>query len=263
MTANRMVPRFTLILMLATAAGLTASRFPLASAASVPATPVAPVTSASIVATRANNKIKDLVTNLVVNDDETNRDELKKIGGAFATTYSVKRMHVSYKFPNRARFEGKIAGVPALLVYNGDSKLFKVLFKKIQDVKGQPGQKQSLLDLGIFAHDWLTTDWEPHFLGRRNGLDQYKLTQRDTDNHSYDLISVNPKNYIIENLKTYNGDKILQKEIRFKNPVLIQPGIWVPSRVEVLNQYGKVGAVQTLEGTKVNAGISDDLFQIS
>ena len=147
--------------------------------------------------------------------------------------------------------------------YNGDSKLFKVLFKKIQDVKGQPGQKQSLLDLGIFAHDWLLTDWEPHFLGSQNGLDQYKLTQRGTDNKSYDLISVNPKNYIIQNLKTYSGDKVLQKEIRFKNPVQIQPGIWMPTRVEVLNQYGKIGAVQTLENTRVNAGVSDDLFQIS
>jgi outer membrane lipoprotein-sorting protein len=234
--------------------------------AAAPAT-AAPISAQTIVATRTTEKIKDLVTTLVVKDDETNRDELKRIGGAFATTYSIKRMNVAYKYPNRARFEGKAAGINALLVYSGDSKMFKVpipfIGKKIQNVKGQPGQKQSLLDLGIFARDWLVTDWEPQFLGRKNGLDQYKLNQRDTDNKSHEIISVNPKTFIIEDRKSYNGDNVFQKEIRFLKPVQVQPGIWIPTRVEIWNQYGKLAAVQTLQGTKVNGGVSDDLFQIS
>jgi outer membrane lipoprotein-sorting protein len=264
MTTRRIVGQILSLMFLGTV-GLTANRS-LFSAAAAPV-PAESITSQTIVAKRTTDKIKDLVTTLVVKDDETNRDELKKIGGAFATTYSVKRMSVSYKFPNKARFEGKAAGISALLVYNADSKMFKIpipfVGKKIQNVKGQPGQKQSLLDLGIFAKDWLTTDWEPHFLGNQNGLDQYKLTQRDTFNHSYEMVSVNPKTFIIEQRKSYNGDKILQKELRFRNPVQVSPGIWIPTRIEVLNQYGKIGAVQTLQGTRVNGGVSDDLFQIS
>ncbi len=251
--------------MLLGAAGFTTGRS-LPSVAAAPVT-AAPVTSQTIVATRSTDKIKDLVTTLVVKDDETNREELKKIGGAFATTYSIKRMNVSYRFPNKARFEGKAAGITALLVYNADSKMFKVpipfVGKKIQNVKGQPGQKQSLVDLGIFAKDWLTTDWEPHFLGRQNGLDQYKLTQRDTFNRSHEIISVNPKTFIIEQRKSYNGDNVFKKEIRFRNAVQVKPGIWVPTRIELWNQYGKMAAVQTLQDTRVNAGVSDDLFQIS
>jgi outer membrane lipoprotein-sorting protein len=135
--------------------------------------------------------------------------------------------------------------------------------KRIQNVKGQPGQKQSLLDLGIFAKDWLTTDWEPHYLGTQKGLDQYKLSQRDTRNRSHEIISVNPKTFIIEQRKSYNGDDVFQKEIRFRNPVQVEPGIWVPTRIEIWNQYGKMAAVQTLQGTRVNAGVRDDLFEIS
>jgi outer membrane lipoprotein-sorting protein len=247
------------------AAGFTTSRslYP-AAAAPITAAQISPQT---IISTRSTGKIKDLFTTLVVKDDETNRDELKRIGGAFATTYSIKRMNVSYKFPNKARFEGKAAGINALLMYNGDSKMFKVpiplVGKRIQNVKGQPGQKQSLLDLGIFATDWLTTDWEPHYLGSKSGLDQYKLTQRDTDNRSHEIVLVNPKTFIIENRKSYNGDNVFQKEIRFRNSTQIKPGIWVPSRIEIWNQHGKMAAVQTLQGTRVNAGLRDDIFEIS
>lgn len=264
MKQKRIAERLSILLLMG-ATGFTAGRSLLPVAAAPVVT--TPITSQTIIAKRSTDKIKDLVTILVVKDDETNRDELKKIGGAFATTYSVKRMNVSYKYPNRARFEGKAAGINALLVYSGDSKMFKVpiplIGKKIQNVKGQPGQKQSLLDVGIFARDWLITDWEPQFLGRKNGLDQYNLNQRDSNNKSHEIVSVNPKTYVIEIRKSYNGENVLQKEIRFLKPVQAQPGVWVPTRIEIWNQYGKLAAVQTLQGTKVNGGVSDDLFQIS
>jgi outer membrane lipoprotein-sorting protein len=264
MKTRQIASRFTVLMLLGVAGIATDCSLQQATAAPIAAAQLSPQT---IVSTRSTDKIKDLVTTLVVKDDETNREELKRIGGAFATTYSIKRMSVSYKLPNKARFEGKAAGINAQLVYNGDSKMFKVpiplVGKKIQNVKGQPGQKQSLLDLGIFATDWLTTDWEPHYLGSKNGLDQYKLTQRDTDNRSHEIILVNPRTFVIEDRKSYNGDNVFQKEIRFRNPVQIKPGIWIPTRIEIWNQYGKRAAVQTLQGTRVNAGVSDDIFQIS
>src|SRR5688572_18427742 len=104
MNLRQIAGRFSLIVVLG-ATGLSAGRSLLPAAA-------APIAAGSlspdvIVAKRSTDKIKDLVTTLVVKDDETNREELKKIGGAFATTYSIKRMNVSYKFPNKARFEGK------------------------------------------------------------------------------------------------------------------------------------------------------------
>lgn len=228
---------------------------------------LSPTTSPdTIVATRTTDRIKDLTTTLVVKQDETNRDELSKIGGAFATTYSFQRMNVNYQYPNKARFEGKSSIGSALLIYNGDDKMFKVpipfVGKRTENVHGQPGQKQSLLDLGIFARDWLTTDWAPHFIARVNGLDEYRLSQRFSTNGSHEMVYVNPKTYIIARRISYNGDNKLLKELRFVNPTEIKPGIWVPTRIEIYNQYGKLGAVQTLEGTRVNAGVDPTLFDI-
>ena len=214
--------------------------------------------------TVSTDKIKDLTALLVVNNDETNFDELKKIGGAFATTYRIKKMNIAYKNPNKVRFEGKAVGLSALMVYNGDTKYFRVpLHSETQNVHGKAGQKQSLMDLGIFSKDYLKTDWQPNFVKKDGKLLQFKLTQRDSTNKSHEMVWVNPQTSIIEKRQTFNGDNKLQKELRYKNALQVRPGIWVPTRIEIYNQFGKLGAVQDIQEIKVNLGVADDRFATS
>jgi hypothetical protein len=70
MDTRKTAGRLTLLVILG-AAGLTAGRS-LLPAAAAPIT-AAPLTAQTIIATRATDKIKDIVTTLVVKDDETNR----------------------------------------------------------------------------------------------------------------------------------------------------------------------------------------------
>jgi outer membrane lipoprotein-sorting protein len=209
----------------------------------------------------ATDKIKDMTATLTVR--ETDRTELKKIGGAFATTYSIKNMYVTYQFPNKARFEGKILGASVMMVFNGDMKMFRIPGRtQKNDITGEPGQKQSLLDMGILATDYLKTDYAGTFLRTENGLHVFKLSQRNTDNRSHEIVWVNPKNSIIERRMSYNGDNILKKEIRYKEAKQIRPGLWVPGRIEIYNQNGKLGAVQSVDDIKINLGVDDNLFKI-
>ncbi len=211
----------------------------------------------------ATDKIKDMTATLVVQD--VNRDELGKMGGSFGASiqYSIKRMSVFYAYPNKARFEGKFLGSTVLMVYNGDKKMFKIpLHSETQDIHGHPGQKQTLMDLGIFARDYLTTDYLPTYLRTENGLEVYKLSQRFTTNTSHEIVWVNPKTAIIEKRLSYNGDNILQKELRYKNPLQVRPGIFVPTVLEIYNQEGKLAASQSIEEIKVNLGVDDIKFQI-
>ena len=74
---------------------------------------------------------------------------------------------------------------------------------------------------------------------------------------------MNPKTSIIEKRLSYNGDNILQKELHFVNPVQVRPGIFVPTRVEIYNKEGKLGAAQGIEDIKVNLGVDDKQFETS
>lgn len=211
----------------------------------------------------ATDRIKDLSVALRIVHEETNYDELKKIGGAFATSYRVPTYEITYKAPGKLRVEGKAGPLSALLVYVGDTKMFRVgLIKKTQNVHGNPGQKQSLMDVGVCAKDWLATDYQPIFLRRDGALLVYKLAQRNTDNKSHEVVWVNPKTFLTEKRLSYNSENELQKEIRYIKPRELRPGIFVPTRVEIYNQLGKLGAVQTVEEIKVNTGVAESVFQL-
>jgi outer membrane lipoprotein-sorting protein len=212
--------------------------------------------------TIATDKIKDMTATLVVQD--VNRDELRKIGGSFATTYSIKRMNMAYQQPNKARFEARFLGAQVLMVYNGDTKKFHIPGRtETKNIAGQPGQKQTLMDLGIFAKDYLTTDYEAHYLRTEGDLQVYKLSQRNTTNTSHEIVWVNPKTSIIEKRQSYNGDNKFIKEIRFTNPAQPRPGIYVPTRIEIYNTEGKMGAAQSIEEIKVNLGVDASQFETS
>jgi outer membrane lipoprotein-sorting protein len=210
-------------------------------------------------------KIRNLTATLRVNDDQSNFDELKKIGGAFATTYRVsKTFSLTYEYPNKARFEGRALGAAIVLIYNGPTKvLHSPIHSSTSNVANQPGQKQSLMDLGIFARDYLTTDYAPVFLRKEGNLDVFQLNQRNTDNRSHEIVWVNPKTSITERRVSYNGDGKLTKELRYVKPQQIRPGIFVPTQIEIYNQFGKLGVVQDVQDIKVNLGVDEAQFDVS
>lgn len=243
-----------------------AAKTPTKPTAKTPARPAAKAAPAAVpsVDSVQTDKIKDLTATLTVNSDETDFAELKKIGGAFATTYRLKRVEVSYKFPGKARFESRLLGAPVVMIYNGDKQVYQTPIKSgTKDVADHPGQKQSLMDLGLFAIDYLSTDYKPVFQRRDGELLVYKLEQRGTDNKSHEIVWVNPKTAVTERRQTFNGDNVLKKEVRYKNARQIRPGIWVPTRIEIYNQFGKLGAVQDVTDIKVNLGVEDSKFAVS
>jgi hypothetical protein len=207
-------------------------------------------------------KLQDLSVSLVVSSSETNFAELSKIGGSFSTTYRVPRYNISYQNANKMRVEAKVLLLSPILIYNGEQKYSKIGPKvDKENVRGEAGKKQSLMDVGIFAKDWLTTDYEPHFLRKEGVLLVYKLKKRFSDNKAHEIIWLNPTNSIIERRQSIGWEKELIKEIRYKNPKLIS-GVWVPTRVEIYNQFGKLGAVQNVERIAVNTNLPSSLFAI-
>ncbi|MBC8141488.1 MAG: hypothetical protein H7Y38_08615 [Armatimonadetes bacterium] len=206
-----------------------------------------------------NTRIKDMAATVRVT--ETNWRELEKCGSDFKRTYYFKRMNVAYRYPNQTRMETKALGSTLLIVFNGDTRYYKVPFKtETSSVAGQPGQKQGLLQFGVYAPDYLTLDYDPHFEAVEKGLHRIRLTQRRSVNKSYELLWVNPKTHVIERRQSWNGDKQLTMELRYKDVKEAKPGIFVPFRIEIYNPEGKLGAAQAVEDLKINSGLADALF---
>jgi outer membrane lipoprotein-sorting protein len=253
---------FALLLALATLGGsgylTAAAAVAAAQNAEAVAGDSATGTAAAAIAT---DRLKDLTATLIVKNADFS--ELEKIGGDFKTTYRFKQMTLAYKHPNKTRLETTILGRSVLIVYNGDTKLVRIPIRgtKVSHIAGEPGRKQSLLHLGIFAKDFLALDYKPVFLRSEKGLHVYQLVQRANPNHpSHEVVWVNPRTAIIERRRSIRERTRLKLEARYKNPVQARPGVWVPRRIEIYNANGKLAGVQEVTNIKVNHGVPDERF---
>lgn len=220
--------------------------------------PNLPKVSAESVAT---DRLRDLRVTVRNNSLEANFEELGKIGGAFATSYRIPRYRFTYKFPNRLRVDGSAGPLSATLLYVDNKKTVRIpLSTTTKDTTGKPGQKQSLMDVGIFSRDWLALDYDAVYQRREKGLIVFRLNQRLTDNPSHEIVWVNPRTSITERRISIDGKGALVKEIRYMAPREVAKGIWIPTRVEIYNQFGKRGAVQEVEEIVVNQGVPDSEF---
>lgn len=211
----------------------------------------------------ASDKIRDLRVVVRNNTIESDFGELGKIGGAFATSYRVPKYRFAYKFPNRLRVDASLGPVGATVIYVDNDKAFRTpLGTQRRDTTGEPGQKQSLMDIGIFAADWLRLDHKATWLREEKGLQVYRLDQRLSDNKAHEIVWVNSKTCITEKRRSFGGDGQLVKEIRYLAPKEVARGVWLPTRVEIFNQFGKRGAVQEVEEIVLNQGVPDDVFKL-
>ena len=210
----------------------------------------------------ATDKIHDLTASLTVVDSEMDADALQELGGAFATTYRIPRYDVWYKFPGKARFEGKAGILSGTLIYNGNKKKYQVGFiKKTKDVTGKPGEKQGLMDLGVFSKDWLA-DYNPTFVKKDGPSVVFKLTQKNSESNSYEMVWVDPKTHITVKRLSYGGDGKLRKDLRYEKPQSVAPGVWIPTRVALFAPSGKKAGAQLLESVAVNKGVAESRFAL-
>ena len=210
----------------------------------------------------ATDRIHDLSATLRVVDSEMDADALKELGGAFATSYRIPRYDVWIKYPGKARFEGKAGLLSGTLIYNGDFKKYQVGFiKKKKNVAGKPGEKQGLMDLGVFSKDWLA-DYNPSFVKKDGANVVFKLTQKNSTSTSYEVVWVDPKTHVTVKRLSFGGDGKLRKDLRYQKPVAVGPATWIPTRVELFAPSGKKAGAQVLESIVVNKGVDDSRFAL-
>lgn len=191
-----------------------------------------------------------------------NQGELKKIGGDISLAYRLHRGSMVYEQPGKLRIE---ASIPHLLtgyyVINGDKKLTVAPFvHKVQDTTGAPGKRQTLLDFGLVPPE-LLSDYNATFLRRENGLLCFQISPKQVGETQKDLVWIDPTTHITTQRYNYDRNGRLTKWFLYKNPVLIAPGIYVPTRVELYNTQNKLAGATVYQNIKVNQPVSESLFK--
>jgi outer membrane lipoprotein-sorting protein len=210
----------------------------------------------------ATSDLTDLQANVkVVKADQS---ELGKINRDFGMAYRLKNLTMRFKEPSKLRLDGSIGQ----MIINGPSRIFKVpalhLTKK-DDLGDSPGKRYNPLDLGLLTTSCLAAT-QSKFIktetvdGKTSHV--FEMTFKGDDSVRY-MLWVDPKTHVIGKREWYDAAGKRKATFRYLEPKEVKTGLWIPTRIEILNGEDVVAGITVYEDLKVNQGLNDSLFEIS
>ncbi|MCW5935877.1 MAG: outer membrane lipoprotein-sorting protein [Fimbriimonadaceae bacterium] len=216
-----------------------------------------------------NTNFKDV--SFVAQVQNAKQAELRKINKDFADSYRFKSSQVWMKEPLMLRMEGKVEDTSIFFIVNGTKRLVRVPRANInqkEDLSRSPGKRQTPLDFGLLTPSLFKDFFQSKFVrsetrGDFAGCQVFDLTYiprlDDTSRHR---VWVDSQMKFVRKREWYsqNGGKLLAI-FTYDKPQQVS-GVYVPTRVTVMNSEGKVGGSTTYGSLKVNTGLPNSLFEI-
>jgi outer membrane lipoprotein-sorting protein len=189
-------------------------------------------------------------------------EELDKISRDLSLTYRLKELVMSYKEPNKLRFQNRIG----LMIVNGSTRYVKFgnLVKK-DDLGTALPMRYSLLDIGLITPSGLAAMHGKYLREEPLGgqpTHVFEITYRE-DGHSRYIVWIDPHTHTVRKREWYNAEGKLRATFNYLDAKEVSPGLWIPTRLEIRNSDGVVAGVAAYTELKVNQGLSDDIFEIS
>lgn len=195
-------------------------------------------------------------------------DELKKINRDFQLIYRLKDVVMRYKEPNKFRMDGRIGQEAALFIVNGPTRLYsvpKLRLSRKDNLGTALSKRYSLLEIGLVGRRELALT-QSRFL-RSETLDGasahvFEIRYRGDDSARY-VVWIDARTHVLLKREWYNGEGQLRASFVYQNAQEVQPGLWIPTRMEIRNSDGMVAAITAYSDLQVNRGLDDSLFDIS
>jgi outer membrane lipoprotein-sorting protein len=209
--------------------------------------------------------LKDLTAELEV--VSKNDAELKKIGKGYTDAYSMAHKTFWYKEPGKVRFEGKKGLFNVKMITAGDKKLTQyALYRKVEDLKKEPGQADSISDIGLLTPDWLPDhDYVWVRTEKKDGkdLDVFEFWDKRDPKYKHTMWVDPQTKTIVEHIAHHRAKKLkgFKKRFVFSNVKQIN-GVWVPTEVTVYSTDNKAAGTMRYNSIKVNTNLPDSLFKI-
>src|SRR5258708_464590 len=209
----------------------------------------------------ATSRVSDLEGTISVL--KADQSELRKISRDFALAYQLHSFVMRFKKPDKLRMEGKIG----LYIVNGPIRFYSVPqlgIKKKDDMGASPGKRYSLLEVGLISKNELSST-EGKYL-RDEPVDGasahvFDVTYRGDDTVRY-VLWIEPRTHIILKREWFDGAGKLKATFKYQEVKEIEPGVWFPRRIEIVNSEGILAGVTSCTEEKVNQGLPASIFQI-
>jgi outer membrane lipoprotein-sorting protein len=232
------------------------------------------IVALSTAAHAADSNIRSYVTKV---DDfsasakvvQQNQRELSKISRDIGLAYKLGSIRIQYKEPNKVRMEGSLEGSRAVYILNGTVQYVsipKIGIKTRRNFEDAPGKSKTLMDMGLVSDFYLSfVNARYERDGAVDGVECaiFDMTYKDRDEDtSHHRVWIDPKTRVVRKREAYSQQGKLQAVYFYKDVKEVASGIWLPTRIEVMNTDRKTAGVMAYSDIKVNSGLSDGLFSL-
>ncbi|HLK59228.1 MAG TPA: outer membrane lipoprotein-sorting protein [Chthonomonadaceae bacterium] len=192
----------------------------------------------------------------------------KKINRDFGRIYELQGdVNVHYKEENKLRLDARMKTANVIFIINGTKQnvqIPQVKINSITDIGSAPGKRKTLLDVGLISDGYLAySNVEYKGPSNVNGIPcaKFKFTYQDKSDSSHRIIWIDPKTKVTLKREDYSQLGKLNATFYYRDPKLVAPGVWFPTRIEVFNNEGQKAGETAYKNVKVNQGVDDSLFK--
>jgi len=200
---------------------------------------------------------------------------LEKINKDFGIAYRLREVTIRYKEPDKFRMDSRIG----VMIVNGPTRYIRVPqlgIRRRDDVGAALSRRHSLLDLGLVTTDAAARLTSRHLRSEKlRDVNAYVFEAAPkpsaADGAGADPAASSKDRYLLwidPNRRTVirrqwldeNGD--IRATFDYLEPREVEPGVWMPTKIEVRNMAGALAGVTVYKDIKINRSPADSLFAI-
>ncbi len=207
--------------------------------------------------------LKDYRAEMVI--DEANKNNVSRMGEGYGDILRLEKAVISYKKPDKIRYDGYAQGIKAAYVQNGYKKLIIApMIKQIVDVKNAPGKRQDTLDLGFLSSRLWVDNKITVISTAKNGTVVLKFDPKFGDNDKrHDRVWVDPKTLRLLKREKYRGSGELRLRTVFKDWESLTSKLPIAATSDMFDVKGRSLGMVSYKNIKPNTGLSDSIFSLS
>lgn len=201
-----------------------------------------------------------------------NADAGRQINKDFGTIYDwMRKSHgdllLRFRVPDMMRIDGRFGASTGTYIVNEVHQDIKlgIGLHFTTNLADAPGKRKTLLDAGLLSNDYLSYT-EAKFMGARpydgHICAVFDVSYKDkAEDTSHRLIWINPETKVTEKREEYSQDGKLRSIWYYRDTKEIEPGVWMPTLIEIDDNTGQLAGETEYKNMKVNIPMPLSLFK--
>lgn len=211
----------------------------------------------------AESGLEDFKTDMYIT--QASKSTISGMGEGYSDIMKLDHATISYKKPDKIRYDGYAVGIKVAYIQNGYTKLILAqMLRHKEDVKDSPGKRQDTLDLGFLSSQlWKDNNISVVSTDKR-GVMKLKLDPKSGGNDKrHDLVWVDPKTLRVIKREKYRGSGELRISMDFSDFSQLTKGLPIATKSTMYDSEHRLLGTVTYKNMKVNPGLPNSLFSLS